>query len=70
MPSAVVTSIQRAIYRHPVMLSDGQPVKVLATGGYGFYLKWLGVAGVISLVLLVLGTLVFRRMEADFAEEL
>jgi ABC-2 type transport system permease protein len=52
------------------MLSDGQPVKVLATGGYGFYLKWLGVAGVISLVLLVLGTLVFRRMEADFAEEL
>jgi ABC-2 type transport system permease protein len=68
--TAVVTSIQRAIYRHPVMLSDGQPVKVLATGGYGFYLKWLGVAGVISLVLLALGTLVFRRMEADFAEEL
>jgi ABC-2 type transport system permease protein len=68
--SAVVTSMQRAIYRHPVMVSDGQPVQVLATGGYAFYLKWLGVAGVISLVLLALGTLVFRRMEADFAEEL
>jgi ABC-2 type transport system permease protein len=62
--------MQRAIYRHPVRVSDGQPVQVLATGGYAFYLKWLAVAGVISLVLLVLGTLVFRRMQADFAEEL
>jgi len=53
-----------------VMISDGQPVQVLATGGYAFYLKWLAVAGAISLVLLALGTLVFRRMEADFAEEL
>jgi ABC-2 type transport system permease protein len=68
--TAVVTSIQRAIYRYPVVISDGKPVKVLATDGYAFYLKWLGVAGVVSLVLLVVGMLVFRRMQADFAEEL
>ena len=68
--TAVVTSMQRAIYRYPVVISDGQPVKVLATGGYGFYLKWLGVAGLVSVVLLIMGLLVFRRMQADFAEEL
>jgi ABC-2 type transport system permease protein len=68
--TAVVTSMQRAIYRYPVVISDGQPVKVLATGGYSFYLKWLGVAGVVSVVLLIVGLTVFRRMQADFAEEL
>jgi ABC-2 type transport system permease protein len=68
--TAVVTSMQRAIYRYPVVISDGQPVKVLATGGYAFYLKWLGVAGVVSVVLLIVGLTVFRRMQADFAEEL
>ena len=68
--TAVVTSIQRAIYRYPVVIENGAPVKVLATGGYGFYLKWLGVAGATSVVLLVVGLLVFRHMEADFAEEL
>jgi ABC-2 type transport system permease protein len=68
--TAVVTSIQRAIYRHPVVVSQGSVVKVLATDGYAFYLKWLGVAGLISVALLVVGALVFRRMQADFAEEL
>jgi ABC-2 type transport system permease protein len=66
----VVTSIQRAIYRYPVVIENGAPVKVLATGGYSFYLKWLGVAAFISVVLLGIGLVVFRRMQADFAEEL
>src|SRR6266542_3813387 len=68
--TAVVTSIQRAIYRYPVVIENGAPVKVLATGGYSFYLKWLGVAAFISVVLLGIGLVVFRRMQADFAEEL
>jgi ABC-2 type transport system permease protein len=68
--TAVVASMQRAIYRFPVVVSGGQPVRVLATGGYSFYLKWLGVAAVTSLVLLVVGLVTFRRMQADFAEEL
>ena len=68
--TAVVASMQRAIYRFPVVVSGGQPVRVLATGGYAFYLKWLGVAAVTSLVLLVVGLVTFRRMQADFAEEL
>src|SRR6266567_2098692 len=68
--TAVVTSIQRAIYRYPVVVENGAPVKVLATGGYSFYLKWLGVAGIISVALLAIGLVVFRRMQADFAEEL
>src|SRR6266704_3521439 len=68
--TAVVTSIQRAIYRYPVVIEKGAPVKVLATGGYSFYLKWLGVAAFISVVLLGIGLVVFRHMQADFAEEL
>ena len=68
--TAVVTAMQRAIYRYPTVIEGGAPHPVLATGGYGFYLKWLGVAGVISVVLLVAGMVVFRRMQADFAEEL
>jgi ABC-2 type transport system permease protein len=68
--TAVVTSMQRAIYRFPVVVSGGQPVRVLATDGYAFYLKWLGVAAVTSLVLLVAGLVIFRRIQADFAEEL
>src|SRR6266536_2042372 len=68
--TAVVTAMQRALYRYPSVVEGGGVQRVLATGGYGFYLKWLGVASVVSLVLLALGLVVFRRLEADFAEEL
>ncbi len=69
--TAVVTAMQRAIYRHPVAIfSDGKPHEVLAAGGYAFYLKWLGIAGLISLALLAVGLWTFRRLQADFAEEL
>jgi ABC-2 type transport system permease protein len=69
--TAVVTAMQRAIYRHPVaVFSDHQVHEVLAAGGYGFYLRWLGIAALISLALLALGLWIFRRLEADFAEEL
>ena len=68
--TAVVVAAQRAFYVHPVVTgSNGQLVQVLP-GGYGFYLQWLAVAAAISAVLLVAGLWTFRRLQADFAEEL
>lgn len=64
--TAVVTTMQRAIYRVPVRA--GKPI--LAADGYAFYLKWLGIAGMVSLLVLALGFATFRRLEANFAEEL
>jgi ABC-2 type transport system permease protein len=58
--------MQRAIYRYPVV--GGR--RILPAGGYGFYLHWLGVAGAVSVGLLLLGLVVFRKLEANFAEEL
>jgi ABC-type polysaccharide/polyol phosphate export permease len=69
--TSVVTAMQRAIYADAAPVGkDGVPVQVLADGGYAFYLRWLGVAGAVSLLLVVAGLLTFRRLEADFAEEL
>jgi ABC-2 type transport system permease protein len=69
--TAVVVAAQRAVYVHPVVVgNDGKLVQVLPTGGYGFYLQWLAVAAAISAVLLVAGLWTFRRLQADFAEEL
>jgi ABC-2 type transport system permease protein len=64
--AGVVTATQRAIYAHPV--AGGR--QILPTGGYGFYLTWLGVAGAVALALLAAGWWTFRRLQADFAEEL
>jgi ABC-2 type transport system permease protein len=68
--TAVVVAMQRAIYNQPVGTVDGRPLRILPEDGYAFYLRWLGVAAVISLVLLVAGLWTFRRLQADFAEEL
>ena len=69
--TAVVVAAQRAIYVHPVVTgNDGDLEQVLPAGGYGFYLQWLGVAAAISAVLLAVGLWTFRRLQADFAEEL
>ena len=69
--TAVVVAAQRAVYVHPVVVgNNGRLVQVLPSGGYGFYLQWLAVAAVISAVLLVAGLWTFRRLQADFAEEL
>jgi ABC-2 type transport system permease protein len=59
--TSVIAAMQRAIYRDPAPLADG---------GYGFYLTWLGIAGVVSLALLAAGVWAFRRLEDSFAEEL
>jgi ABC-2 type transport system permease protein len=69
--TAVVVAAQRAIYAHPVVTdAEGKLVQVLPAGGYGFYLQWLGVAAAVSALLLVAGLWTFRRLQADFAEEL
>jgi ABC-2 type transport system permease protein len=68
--AAVVVAMQRAIYRFPVVVADGKLLRILPEGGYAFYLRWLGVAAVVSLVLLGVGLWTFRRLQADFAEEL
>jgi len=68
--TAVVVAMQRAIYVHPVVTVDGKPRQILPADGYGFYLTWLGVAGAVALVLLAVGLWTFRRLQADFAEEL
>jgi ABC-2 type transport system permease protein len=68
--AAVVTAMQRAIYRDPVTFDSHGAHQVLVAGGFGFYLRWLAVAGAVSLALLALGLWTFRRLQADFAEEL
>jgi ABC-2 type transport system permease protein len=69
--TAVVVAMQRAIYRFPVTTTeDGKLLRILPEDGYAFYLRWLGVAAVISVVLLVVGLWTFRRLQDDFAEEL
>jgi ABC-2 type transport system permease protein len=68
--TAVVVAAQRAIYNHPVVATADGPRQVLPAGGYGFYLQWLAVAAAVSAVLLAVGLWTFRRLQADFAEEL
>lgn len=68
--ATVVATFQRAIYKHPYAGSGGSRVLILADPGYTFYLCELAVVGAVSLALLWLGRGVFRRMQADFAEEL
>jgi ABC-2 type transport system permease protein len=66
----VVATFQRAIYNQPVTIRDGTRIEILADPGYLFYLEHLAIAGAISLALLWVGVAVFRRMRADFAEDL
>ncbi|HEY6749220.1 MAG TPA: ABC transporter permease [Mycobacteriales bacterium] len=66
--AGVVTAMQRAFYaRNPALPGGGT---VLADSGYSFYLEKLGLGALVSAALLVLGLWVYRRMSADFAEEL
>lgn len=66
--AGVVTAMQRALYaRNPTLPGGGT---VLADSGYAFYLEKLGLGALVSLALLVLGVWTYRRLSADFAEEL
>lgn len=69
--AVVVTTFQRAIYNQAeTVRPGGERLEILADPGYVFYLEHLAVAGAISLALLWVGVGVFRRMRADFAEDL
>jgi ABC-2 type transport system permease protein len=68
--ATVVATFQRAIYNQAETVRNGKHIEILADPGYVFYLRHLAVAGAISLVLLWVGVSVFRRMRADFAEDL
>ncbi|WP_230202901.1 ABC transporter permease [Parafrankia discariae] len=67
--AVVVITFQRAIYDPPPGNTVGSTT-VLADAGYRFYLEHLAIAGLISLAVLWLGLRVFRRLQADFAEDL
>jgi ABC-2 type transport system permease protein len=66
--AGVTVAMQRALYAKDVVLSNG--THVLADPGYLFYFERLGVGAVLSLLLLWLGTSTYKRLSADFAEEL
>jgi ABC-2 type transport system permease protein len=65
--AGVTASFQRAIYG---TLYDPEGKLILASPDNIFYLKVLGLGFVVSLGVLALGVWQFRRLSADFAEEL
>jgi ABC-2 type transport system permease protein len=70
--AGVTTALQRAIYNRAYFDPPGGPPHqlLLADPGYVFYLRQLAVGAAVSLVLLVFAGWLFRRLQADFAEEL
>ena len=66
--AGVVVAMQRALYADDAKLTNG--TYVLADPGYAYYLKWLALGAVVSALLLWLGLHAYRRLAADFAEEL
>lgn len=69
--ATVVSTFQRAIYNEPYHFGpDGKRALTLPDPGYAFYVRNLLIGFAIAGVLLVWGLSVFRRLEADFAEDL
>jgi ABC-2 type transport system permease protein len=66
--AGVATTMQRAMYGQDPTMQGGK--HVLADPGYVFYLNRLALGAVVSLLLLWLGLRTYRRLSADFAEEL
>jgi ABC-2 type transport system permease protein len=65
---SVVVSYQRALYGQ--VYFPGTKELILASADDLFYLEVLGIGLVVSLLFLALGMWQFRRMSADFAEDL
>jgi ABC-2 type transport system permease protein len=69
--ATVVTTFQRAVYDVPSFTAaDGTRVDALLDPGWTPYLVNLALGFALSGALLWLGVTVFRRLQADFAEEL
>jgi ABC-2 type transport system permease protein len=66
--AGVATTMQRAMYGQNPIINGGH--HALADPGYVFYLNRLAIGAVVSLLALWLGLRTYRRLSADFAEEL
>ena len=66
----VVVTMQRAVYKTPYAMVNGQRQLILADPGYVWYLEHLCISLGIGVVLVIVGLRVFRLRSADFAEEL
>lgn len=66
--AGVVVSFQRALYG--VVYYPGTNDLILPSDSAGFYVKALGIGFVVALVVFILGVWQFRRLSADFAEDL
>jgi len=69
--ATVVSTFQRAVYQTTYYVdADGKTQMLLADPGYAFYLRNLAVGFVLSGALLWFARRTFRRLQADFAEDL
>lgn len=67
--ASVVATMQRGLYAAPLTI-QGSDELVLASSNSWWYVEKLAIGGAVSVALLVLGLWVYRRMSADFAENL
>jgi ABC-2 type transport system permease protein len=68
--ATVVTTFQRAIYQEPYATIGGERQLVLVDPGYAFYVRNLLLGFLISGLVLLLARRMFRKYQADFAEDL
>ena len=68
--ATVVSTFQRAIYGQPHAVIDGESRLVLVDAGYLFYLRSIALGFAVTGAVLLLARLTFRRLQADFAEDL
>lgn len=68
--TSVIITIQRAIYGTESFVKDGQTTYVLPDEGPLWYLRNLGIIGLIAAGIFVFAVHTFGRLEANFAEEL
>jgi ABC-2 type transport system permease protein len=68
----IVLSFQKALYgrQSAKVTVNSKPVALLPQGGYALYVGMLGAVCLVSVLLLLVTSRVFRRLEGDFAEEL
>jgi len=66
----VVLSFQRAFYNRVTPTLRGEPVSILLDQPMSWYLQRLSVVASVAVVLIVVGQIVFARLEGNFAAEL
>ena len=66
----VVLGFQRALYSRVNVVQDGKLTNILVDAPVSWYAQRLGYVGIGALVILAAGLLLFRKLDARFAEEL